>query len=127
MVIDARGRVNGETFPDNPLDDRVSLFEHKTLASLKVTVEARANLVRSDLKKRAEDLDARHPGSTFVQELASYPGLMENTLSWSRVPLPTSLATSTPLWISLRGSGPCKQSSFETSDLMLFSLFRDAL
>ena len=72
MVIDARGRINGETFPDNPLDDRVSLFEHKTLASLKVTVEARANLVRSDLKKRAEDLDARHPGSTFVQELASY-------------------------------------------------------
>ena len=50
----------------------MSLFEHKTLASLKVTVEARANLVRSDLKKRAEDLDARHPGSTFVQELASY-------------------------------------------------------
>ncbi len=31
-------------------------------ASLKVSVEARANLVRSDLKKRAEDLDARHPG-----------------------------------------------------------------
>ena len=30
MVIDARGRVNGETFPDNPLDDRVSLFEQKT-------------------------------------------------------------------------------------------------
>ena len=53
------------------LDDRVSLFEHKTLASLKVTVEARANLVRSDLNKRAEDLNARHPGSTFVQELAS--------------------------------------------------------
>ena len=72
MVIDARGRVNGETFPDNSLDDRVSLFEHKTLACLKVTVEARANLVRNDLKKRAEDLDARHPGSTFVQELASY-------------------------------------------------------
>ena len=22
MVIDARGRVNGETFPDNPFDDR---------------------------------------------------------------------------------------------------------
>ena len=50
----------------------MSLFEHKTLASLKVSVEARANLVRSDLKKRAEDLDARHPGSTFAQELASY-------------------------------------------------------
>jgi hypothetical protein len=45
----------------NPLDDRVSLFEYKTLASLKVSEEARANLVRSDLKKRAEDLDARLP------------------------------------------------------------------
>ena len=55
-----------------PLDYRVNHYEHKTLASLKVTVEARANLVRSDLKKRAEDLDARHPGSTFVQELAFY-------------------------------------------------------
>lgn len=73
MVIDARGRINSGAYPDNPLlDDRVSLFEHKTLASLKVSVEARANLVRSDLKKRAEDLDARHPGSTFAQELASY-------------------------------------------------------
>ncbi len=43
-----------------------------SVASLKVSVEARANLVLSDLKKRAEDLDARHPGSTFAQELASY-------------------------------------------------------
>lgn len=39
---------------------------------MKVTVEARANYVRSDLKKRAEELDARHPGSTFAQQLASY-------------------------------------------------------
>ena len=29
-------------------------------------------VVQSDLKVRAEDLDARHPGSTFVQELVSY-------------------------------------------------------
>ena len=50
----------------------MSLFEHKTLASLKVSVEARANLLRSDFKKRAEDLKARHPGSTFAEELASY-------------------------------------------------------
>ena len=35
MVIDARGRINSGAYPDNPLDDRVSLFEHKTLASLK--------------------------------------------------------------------------------------------
>ncbi len=39
---------------------------------MKVSVEARANLVRSDLKKRAEDFDARHLGSPFAQELASY-------------------------------------------------------
>ncbi len=41
MVIDARGRINSGAYPDNPLDDRVSLFEHKTLAR----VEALANLV----------------------------------------------------------------------------------
>ena len=51
--------------------------------------------------------------------------LMANILSWSRVPLPTSLATSTPLWILLRGSGPCKQLSFETSDL-IYSLYAEA-
>ena len=50
IVIDARGRINGGTFPDNPLDDRVSLIEHKTLASMKVTVESRAHTVQRDLK-----------------------------------------------------------------------------
>ena len=50
----------------------MSLFEHKTLASLKDTVESRAKAVQSNLKKRAEDLDARHPGSTIVQELLTY-------------------------------------------------------
>ena len=29
--------ILGGTFPDNPLEDRVSLFEHKTLASRKLT------------------------------------------------------------------------------------------
>jgi len=33
MVIDACGRINSGAYTDNPLDDRVSLFEHKTLAS----------------------------------------------------------------------------------------------
>ena len=56
MILGARGRINGGIFPDNPLDDRVSLFEHKTLASLKVTVESRAKAVQSYLKKRVEDL-----------------------------------------------------------------------
>ena len=49
----------------------MSLFVHIALASLKVMVEARANVVRNDLKKRAHELDASHPGSTFAQELAS--------------------------------------------------------
>jgi hypothetical protein len=71
MVIDAHGRINGGAFPDNPFDDRVSLFEHKILVSLKVTVEARANFVQNDLKKRAEKVNAHHPGSNFAQELAS--------------------------------------------------------
>jgi len=35
-------------------------------------VESRANVVQNDLKKLAEDLDARQPGSIFVQELVSY-------------------------------------------------------
>ncbi len=40
MVIDADGRINIGAFPDNPLDDRLKHFEHKSLASLKVSVEA---------------------------------------------------------------------------------------
>ena len=54
MVIDARGRINSGAYPDNPLDDRVSLFEHKTLASLKASVEARANLVRRVISKSVQ-------------------------------------------------------------------------
>ncbi len=58
-------------FPDNPLDDRVSFFQHKVLTSMSMMVKTRANLVRSDLEKRVEELDARHPGSILVQELQS--------------------------------------------------------
>ena len=86
-VFSAVAKIVGGTSPDNPLDDRVSLIEHKSLASMKVTVDSRAHTVHRDLKKRAEDLDSRHPGSTFSQELAS------------RAPLQTSRVTSTPLWI----------------------------
>ena len=58
MAIDARGRINRGTFPDNPLDDRMSLFKHKTLASLKVAVESRAKAVQSNpsQKERAKIL-----------------------------------------------------------------------
>ena len=41
MILDARGRINGGTFPGNPLDDRVAIFEHTTLAKLKVTARAK--------------------------------------------------------------------------------------
>ncbi len=49
VVFDARCRINSGAFPDNPFDDRLSLFEQKALASLNVSVEEQANLVRSDL------------------------------------------------------------------------------
>ena len=45
-----RDQINGGIFPDNPVDDRMSLFEHKALVSMEVTVETRVDLVRSDLK-----------------------------------------------------------------------------
>ena len=78
------------------------------MASLKVTVEARANLVRSDLKKRAEDLDARYPGYTFVQELSSYGKYLVLVSG----PFANLSCDFNPLVDSLRGSGPCRQSSF---------------
>ena len=41
---------------------RFFLGEHKTFASMKVTVESRAHTVQRDLKERAENLHSRHPG-----------------------------------------------------------------
>jgi hypothetical protein len=32
-VADVRGRINVGTIPDNSLDDRVNLFEHKILVA----------------------------------------------------------------------------------------------
>ena len=59
-VIRVRVRVRvselvrlGGTFPDNPLDDRVSLFEHKALASFKNSNESRAKAVQSDQQTNA--------------------------------------------------------------------------
>jgi hypothetical protein len=60
-------------FPSpNPLVGRKTLVEHKTLASLLISVQARAKKVHTDIQNRAKELDARHPGSTFVQDLDSY-------------------------------------------------------
>ena len=48
-------------FPDNSWVDQVSDFEHKTLACLKITTEA-----------RAKELKARHTDSTFIGEILPY-------------------------------------------------------
>jgi hypothetical protein len=39
----------------NPLDGDVSFYEHKALSSTKVKNETRANTVRNDLKKHADE------------------------------------------------------------------------
>ena len=83
MIIDARGRINCGTFPDNNrLDNRVSLFEHKTLASLNVAVESRVDAVQSDLKSMQRFLMPVIPARLLFKSSR----LKANTLSWSRVP-----------------------------------------
>ena len=56
--IDGRGRINTWAFCNIPFDDRVSLFEHKPLDNVKVSVEARPNLNRSYLKCVQRNLTA---------------------------------------------------------------------
>ncbi|MEI6872924.1 MAG: hypothetical protein WCL08_11635, partial [Verrucomicrobiota bacterium] len=72
MVIDARDCVAGPFSTPNCLVGRQTLVEHKTLASLLMSVKSRAKKVHTDIKNRAEELDLRHPGSTFTLELNSY-------------------------------------------------------
>ena len=72
MVVDARDCDAGPFTSPNQLVGRRFLVEHKTLASLLISVAARAKKILSDIKKRAEELDTRHPGSTFVHELGMY-------------------------------------------------------
>ena len=72
MVIDARDCDAGPFPTSNPLVGCKTLVEHKTLASLLVSVQARVKKVQTDIQKRAEELDSRHPGSTFAQELRAY-------------------------------------------------------
>ena len=66
MAIDARDCDAGPFPSPNPIVGCKSLVEHKTLASLLISVQARARKVLADIKKRAEELDARHNGKTFV-------------------------------------------------------------
>jgi hypothetical protein len=59
--------------PPNRLDDyRETFVEFKTLASLAITPNARAQQVQADTDKRAHDLDFKYPGSTFTQVLKSH-------------------------------------------------------
>ena len=71
-VIDARDCDAGPFASPNLLVGHKILVEHKTLASLLISVQARAKKVHTDIQNRAKELDARHPGSFFVQYLASY-------------------------------------------------------
>ena len=49
-----------------------TLVEHKTLAAISIKLEARVEQVRRRYSQQAQDLDARYPGSTFLNELLSY-------------------------------------------------------
>ena len=72
MAIDARDCEHGPFPSPNPIVGGKNHFEHKTLASLLVSVQARARKVLTDIKRRVEELDARHSGSTFVHGLGLY-------------------------------------------------------
>ena len=50
----------------------LGLVEFKTLASLAMTPNARAQQVHADTEKRAHDLDLKYPDSTFTQVLKSH-------------------------------------------------------
>ncbi len=62
----------------------------------------------TDIKKRAEELDALHPESTFVHELGLYP---ENIVLVTG-PFGSLPAILTFWWSSLRASGRCRPLSF---------------
>ena len=61
--------------PPNRLGDCETFVEIKTLASLAITPNARAQQiprkVQSDTEKRAHDIDLKYPGSTFTKVLKS--------------------------------------------------------
>jgi hypothetical protein len=108
MVIDTRGRLTAE-----PSE------KHETLASLKVSVEERANLVLSDIFKSAQKISmlvilALPCSRTRVLRKIPCPDL--GALCQSLVRLKTPC-----LWTSSRESGRCKQSNIEISYYVSFS------
>ena len=57
--------------PPNRIDDCETFVEFKSLASLAITPNARAQKVKADTEQRAHDLDLKYPGYTFTQVLKS--------------------------------------------------------
>ena len=70
--IDARDCRKGPFDGPNRLLGKVSLVEHKLLASCHKTVDEREEEVRRNLVSRAQRLDAKYPGSTFERDLRSF-------------------------------------------------------
>jgi hypothetical protein len=54
------------------LNDFDTLVKFKTLASLAMTPNARAQKVQRDIEKRARDLNLKYPGSTFTEALKTH-------------------------------------------------------
>ena len=111
MVIDARDCDAGPFPTSNPLVGCKTLVEHKTLASLLVSVRACAQKVQLTFKSARKSSILGTPGQPSRKSF----GRTVPTLSWLPGPLATSPATSKLLLISLRASGPCRQWRSETS------------
>ena len=74
--------------PPNRLDDRETFVEFKTLASLAMSPNVRAQQAQSNIEKRADYLDLMYPGSTFTQVL-KFHGKVADTSCWSSALLQT--------------------------------------
>jgi hypothetical protein len=88
--------MNVGTIPDNPLDDRVNLFEHKILVAWK------SRLRPSLFEMTWKSVPRNSMPAILVLLSPKNFSLMSNDLFWSRIPFPllASLVTSNPLWIS---------------------------
>jgi hypothetical protein len=67
-LIDARAVPQPKYFHITKIHGKVTLVEVKGLSSQKQTVDQRASLIDSDIKKAAASLDARYVGSTILAE-----------------------------------------------------------
>jgi hypothetical protein len=73
VLVDARNCTSNDQFQaPNKLLGCQTLIEHKTMASLGMTVEDRQSKINTDIKKHAQELDRQNPGSTFEAELKAY-------------------------------------------------------